>query len=953
MQTAVPTRSALQSNVDALGPLNADVGAALQATTPAAVDFAPSADGVEAATYRGRPLCSRHRPRAEAERLASTVDLVDHAVVVVFGFGLGYHVEALAARLGRAGVIIVFEPDVALLRTVLERIDHSRWLRDAMVVVVTDAADRAAVAGKMVGAETLIAQGLAFLEHPPSRERLGDASTRFSALLREFVAASKTTLMTTLIRSVDTVHNLLLNIDHYVGGDGIEDLRDVAPGVPAVVVSAGPSLRRNLHLLAAPGVRERCIIIAVQTTLKPLLAAGIRPHFVTSLDYHEISGRFFEGLAASDVEGVTLVAEAKAHPIVMDLFPGATRCAGSGILDEVLGPLARDMGRIGAGATVAHLAVYLARHLGCSPIAMIGQDLGFTDGLYYAPGTAIHEVWAPELNPFNTIEMMEWQRIVRHRLHLRKTVDLHGRSIYTDLQMVTYLQQFERDFAKYRDEGIEIIDASEGGVRKQHATIMPLAEVLERYATRPVPELPPAAPTLDDARLKAARRRLIDVRHDVEALRENANRTRQVLRDMIRHQADAGRMSSLFRRLASCQAAADRLAPTFRILNHVNQMGAFKRMRADRRIQMAGGTDLERQRAQLERDVENTDWLVDAASELERQLVDADRVLTGARVLRPAAPTPASSGRRTATRVAAVVPVDPERNGLGVRRRLDVPFRGRPVLQATLERLGRSATLDRIILLVPDALDLGPIVDQARIGLPLEIERCGRSPFDGGAPVIAAARRWADTCWRGGIGGMSIYDEVFAPIATGRVLKRLELDGALLVGPDWPLVDVVSAEGCDAVVRRFREQPDRQGLVFTQSPPGLCGCVLSRGLIEELSARSRLATVGGLMVYQPHVPQHDPIARDANVQIDHGVRRSLVRATYDTDRQRALLDRLAALPEEATSADVVAAIEAADASHERSLPQHLIVELCTDRTSVGGASGKWIGPVAERGRLSL
>jgi hypothetical protein len=89
-----------------------------------------------------------------------------------------------------------------------------------------------------------------------------------------------------------------------------------------VIVSAGPSLERNLHLLAEPGVRERVVIVAAQTMLKPLLRKGIKPHFVCALDYHELSKRFYEGLTAEDVEGVTLVVEPKANPAILDSFPG-------------------------------------------------------------------------------------------------------------------------------------------------------------------------------------------------------------------------------------------------------------------------------------------------------------------------------------------------------------------------------------------------------------------------------------------------------------------------------------------------------------------------------------------------------------------------------------------------------------------------------------------------------
>ncbi len=58
---------------------------------------------------------------------------------------------------------------------------------------------------------------------------------------------------------------------------------------------------------------------------------------MTALDYHEISRRFYEGLSASDVEGITLVVEPKANPAILSAYPGAIRCVGDDVLDRVLG----------------------------------------------------------------------------------------------------------------------------------------------------------------------------------------------------------------------------------------------------------------------------------------------------------------------------------------------------------------------------------------------------------------------------------------------------------------------------------------------------------------------------------------------------------------------------------------------------------------------------------------
>src|SRR5690606_27225648 len=127
------------------------------------------------------------------------------------------------------------------------------------------------------------------VEHPASVERLGESAKAFGETLARVVSAVRTNVLTTMVQTEATVRNLVMNADRYIASPGIEDLRDALAGKPAVVVSAGPSLVRNIHELAKPGVRDRVCIIAVQTTLKPLLAAGVRPHFVVALDYHEIS----------------------------------------------------------------------------------------------------------------------------------------------------------------------------------------------------------------------------------------------------------------------------------------------------------------------------------------------------------------------------------------------------------------------------------------------------------------------------------------------------------------------------------------------------------------------------------------------------------------------------------------------------------------------------------------
>src|SRR6185295_5531061 len=64
---------------------------------------------------------------------------------------------------------------------------------------------------------------------------------------------------------------------------------------------------------------------------------------------------------------------------------------------------------------------------------------------------------------------------------LRRIPDYQGRPMYTEERLFSYLQQFERDFARSK---ARIIDATEGGAAKRGAQVMTLAEVIRDLGQR-------------------------------------------------------------------------------------------------------------------------------------------------------------------------------------------------------------------------------------------------------------------------------------------------------------------------------------------------------------------------------------------------------------------------------------------------------------------------------------
>ena len=935
----------LSANLDALAKTSPAAANAIRAAaersdiefilTPE--DNAPSAIISEFTTAGlvHRALASKKRPLTEAIKLTENVDITKNAVVVVRGFALGHHLTALARRLQRNGVIFVFESDAALLRSVLSRIDFTACFNSTNLLLLTSA-DESDISAAMNPIESLLAMGVTTLDHPPSLTRMGEKASAFLNTFTRLMRTVQTTIATTMVQTQATIRNLTQNLDHYALGAGIDDLHFAAKGHAAIVVSAGPSLRRNIDLLKDPSVRERVVIIAAQTVLKPLLEKGIRPHFVVALDYHEISRRFYEGLTPEMLKGITLVIEPKVNPAAPSSFPGLVRCVRDDWLDQLLGPqLARPMGTIRPGATVAHLAYYLARHLGCDPAILIGQDLGFTDGQYYAPNAAIHNVWAAELNEFNTLENFEWQRIMRHRGNLRSRTDTLGRPIYTDEQMEAYLVQFNRDFKLDSDKGLTTIDATEGGVSKLHTITLPLSAALSTYAgSKPLPSLfnsPAATPPRDAARAEKLLRRLHTLSHDSARVGEISRQGLKLLQQMLDQHDDQAVVNRLIEKAQQLAQSVKVIEPAYSMVQRLNQTGAFNRTRADRAIITETDlTPLQRQRRQIERDIANLQRLIDCADVMRRTLDNAAAALrTGEKLFRdpvvaqsaphalpsstfstdnPAAPLPSS--------LAAVVVFRHQSNGLGLPALPPtslLPSINLTPLELTLKRVLQTALTGPILI----ASDNEPLARQAAgelahnprirfVTFPRRVERY--SP-----QVRSAARSLARHSWRGGLGNLTVYDELIDPALLHQTLTANNLEAAVVVASDWCFFDPALTSD---IARRYLEDPPAHRFSFSQAGPGLAGCVIDATLAANLAKATANAgihaSLGGTLSYIPVVPMSDLITRPMCVQVDPIVRDLPLRAIADNPQNtESILSALAAAglnPLTATASEISRAL---------------------------------------------
>lgn len=569
---------------------------------------------VQDAQARRLYMHSRYDPKGEAAKLIDGVKIEGTQAFVVHGLGLGWHVLELFERSGGDAFLLICEPDLDMLAAAMFSVDLSRVL-DSEKCIILNRLEKNYLHKRLEPCSTVMMLGCQFVVHPPSDKLHTAFHHSLRETLTEYLAYTKMSLVTLVANAKVTCHNIANNLPAYLSTPPIDVLRGRFRGRPGIVISAGPSLRRNIDQLA--GLRDRAVLIAVQTTLKPLLAKGIRPHFVTSLDFHEVSRSFFDGIAAEELADTHLVAEPKATWHVVDAYPGLVSLLDNGFARLLLGDALAARDGLRAGATVAHLSYYLAEYLGCDPVIFVGQDLAYTDHVFYSPGVAIHDTWRPDLNRFCSIEMKDWEHIVRRRQILRRVKDIHGNDIYADETLFTYLEQFEKDFATATSQ---VIDATEGGARKRGTTVMTLAEAAGRYCGSALPDecfgYRRQVKAWDPGRLSAADTEMTQRIADVTFFRDRSLECVDVLKELTRLTDKPAEFNRKLARVDELRIQVNRHERIYQLVCQMTPLAELRRISADRQMASDAGSGAERAKRQLTRDIEFVRAMAEAAQDV-------------------------------------------------------------------------------------------------------------------------------------------------------------------------------------------------------------------------------------------------------------------------------------------------------------------------------------------------
>ena len=472
----------LDWNLVCLSQRQPQLAAHLRGVGLSSVELFASAKGFPTARYKRSdgtivPLHSRYNPMQEARQALKKIDIQGADYFILLGFGLGYNLDALVEIAPSPDYrFFVVESDLEILRAALQARDLRALLKSRLVHFAWPSSGPELAAQWAEFFDPVRAQKSVFINHVPCLAVGPDLFKSAVQTIQSQTYQIFTDINTLVIKSKVFLDNFVENYRDALEAPGVEVFRGQFAGIPAIVISAGPSLDRNIHELR--GREQQALILATDTTVKPLLAAGVKPHFVLSGDPTRDNYLHLRGATPAEF---LLVAEATCFPEVFREFRGRTiACTYENSALRSLSVLLGRKGTLRAWGSVATMALDYALLLGCNPVIFVGQDLAHSDGRTYCSGL----YWQEERfsNVSNPDQWRErWQEIRAGK----KTVtmlDIFGHPVETTDKLAAYWNWFNAEIRSHPD--IQFINATEGGILREGVTVLSLREALHRFASR-------------------------------------------------------------------------------------------------------------------------------------------------------------------------------------------------------------------------------------------------------------------------------------------------------------------------------------------------------------------------------------------------------------------------------------------------------------------------------------
>ncbi len=425
-------------------------------------------------------LHSAYDPIREAMRWVENVPITEATNAIVLGTGLGYHLLALIKRHQKnLRYVVVIERDPRIFRLAMMTLDlRSVISHPGTVWLINESPEN--VPETLADARAdMILHNCNIMPHDPSMRCYGAYYNQVREHFLKALTRDEVNLRTSFESQGRNQFNIYMNIPAIFHGHALKDCEGMLNGYPGVVVAAGPSLDKNIDCLS--GLDDRAGLFIVDTAQISFRRRGIQPGVIVTADPTPLNFSHFEAidnlgdafLAFHPEANRQITQKYLRHPYLLPLFD-----KDSALLDYLF-DVQNIYGQIPRAMNVGHIAFNLARHMGCSPIILVGFDYAFPrgGGATHAMDAALSRRVEKMLEDGTVVIGGKEGKTIEESGTMALVPGYYGDQVPTTVPFQQYIQAIEKTIAEC---DIDIIDATEGGAYFQGSIRMPLKEALQK-----------------------------------------------------------------------------------------------------------------------------------------------------------------------------------------------------------------------------------------------------------------------------------------------------------------------------------------------------------------------------------------------------------------------------------------------------------------------------------------
>ncbi|NHL29574.1 motility associated factor glycosyltransferase family protein, partial [Clostridium botulinum] len=351
-------------------------------------------------------------------------DLKFDSLIIIFGLDTGEYLKELEDTVCSNNKVIIFEPNEDIFNKNKDTI-----LSKNMSIVLFDEETIASIIASIIGGDNF---DNLYVHAFGNYEKIYKDEYKKLIEIIDAKYYSVSGNITLAYRCKESfMRNSLQNLKVIKESSPLNSYIECNKNVPAIIVSAGPSLDKNIKDMVKNKDRlEKCFVIASNRTFTTLIKNGIKPDLVVSIDPSDV---MYEMMKESLNEDAPLLYYEYSNRYLVNEYKGE-KIYISNIFSRIIEEM-HKFGGLSQGGSVAHTCLAMATLLGCNPIILVGQDLAYTYNKHHSDKAT-----------FNSVD-----KVINSNWANEIVDDVYGKKVRTTTTLKVFKNSMEHHIKQYKD----------------------------------------------------------------------------------------------------------------------------------------------------------------------------------------------------------------------------------------------------------------------------------------------------------------------------------------------------------------------------------------------------------------------------------------------------------------------------------------------------------------------